>query len=110
MIGTLALVPATLSPMLGPRRSCGKCNRQDVPKRDQALALLFYRSGWTQEELAEKEGKSVSWISYRLRFGRFLNFSTVVEKSENRPKAFTEGRFRGLCEPRRYLQKRPRNG
>lgn len=35
-------------------------------KRDQALALLFWRSNWTQEE-----GKSQSWVDYRLRFGGF---------------------------------------
>jgi hypothetical protein len=59
-------------------------------KREQALAALFYRSNWTQEELAKKEGKGKSWISQRLVFGRFLSFaanSTIVEK-------LTEGRFR----------------
>ena len=30
---------------------------------EQALATLFFRSGWTQEKLAEKEGKSQHWIS-----------------------------------------------
>jgi hypothetical protein len=40
---------------------------------------LFYRSGWTQEELAKKEGKSPQWVAQRIRFGRFLNFSTAVE-------------------------------
>jgi hypothetical protein len=42
---------------------------------EQELARLFYRSGWTQEELSTKEGKSETWVQYRLRFGRFLLFS-----------------------------------
>lgn len=62
-------------------------------KRDQALAVLFARSGWTQEKLAAKEGKSHDWMSLRLRFGRFLNFSTTVENSEL-PVNLTEWRFR----------------
>ena len=32
-------------------------------EREQALAALFYRSGWTQEELAKKEGKSQQWLA-----------------------------------------------
>jgi hypothetical protein len=67
-------------------------------KRDQALAILFARSNWTQEELAEKEGKSQSWIQYRLRFGRFLHFTTVVVKFESVPSNLTEGRFRSFWE------------
>ena len=66
-------------------------------KRDQALAQLFARSGWTQEELGKKEGKSQDWISLRLRFGRFLNFTTAVVNSEL-PRNLTEWRFRELWE------------
>jgi hypothetical protein len=61
---------------------------------EHGLASLFYRSGWTQDELAKKEGKGKSWISQRLIFGRFLAFaanSTTVEK-------FTERRFRSYWE------------
>jgi hypothetical protein len=67
-------------------------------KRDQAMALLFARSNWTQEELAEKEGKSQRWMSYRLRFGQFLAFSTTVLTAEKLPTNLTEGRFRGFWE------------
>src|SRR5262249_6371282 len=73
-------------------------NVQIQAKRDQAWAFLFVRSGWTQQELAAKEGKSISWISYRLRFGCFLNFSTAVEKAESLPANLTERRFRGFWE------------
>lgn len=57
---------------------------------EQELALLFYRSGWTQEELAKQEGKSRTWIVYRLCFGRFLAFAANVTIVTN----LTEGRFR----------------
>jgi hypothetical protein len=69
-----------------------------LAKRDQALAILFARSGWTQEELATKEGKSRQWIVVRVRFGSFLNFATAVAKTEILPKNLTEGRFRSLWE------------
>jgi len=72
---------------------------------EQALAQLFWRSGWTQNELAEKESKSQGWIDKRLRFGRFLVFLG------NNPTGIilTERRFRqywdqteGLNERRRF--------
>jgi hypothetical protein len=63
-------------------------------KWDQQLALLFAKSGWTQEQLAAKEGKSQSWIDYRLRFGRFLNFTTTVVNPEIPLNSLTERRFR----------------
>jgi transcriptional regulator with XRE-family HTH domain len=49
---------------------------------EQELARLLNRSGWTQRELAKKEGLSPQRISYLLRFGQFLAFlenSTSVE-------------------------------
>ena len=41
---------------------------------EQELARLFYRSGWTQEELAKKEGLKQPTVCQRLQFGRFLDF------------------------------------
>jgi len=58
---------------------------------EQELAKLFYRSGWTQEKLAEKEGKTQSYLGKMLRFGRFLNFSPAGLIPET---ALTEWRFR----------------
>lgn len=66
--------------------------------REQALAKLFYRSGWTQAELAKREGKSPQWAAQRIRFGRYLSFSTDVEKSEKPPRNLTEGKFRSFWE------------
>jgi hypothetical protein len=63
-------------------------------KRDQALANLFYQSGWTQEELAKKEGRSKSSIDHLLRFGRFL---TCMEKSAV-GQSLSERRFREYWE------------
>jgi len=76
----------------------GESSAEAAAKRDQFLASLFARSGWTQEELAVKEGKSQRWISYRLVFGRFLNFSTPVLNSDWWPKNITEGKFRTYWE------------
>jgi hypothetical protein len=75
----------------------GESSAQAAAKRDQALARLFARSGWTQQELADREGKSQDWVSLRLRFGRFLNFTTTVVNSELPPN-FTERRFREFWE------------
>lgn len=76
----------------------GKDGRQAANRRAQELAKLFDRSGWTQEQLAEAEGKSTGWTSYQLQFGAFLNFFTTVRISKSAPfwwlPDLTERRFR----------------
>jgi hypothetical protein len=74
----------------------GENDKEAQAKRDQALAMLFYRSGWTQERLAEKEGKGQTWVVQRLRFGRFLNFIATAINLESVPSGLTEGSFRAL--------------
>lgn len=76
------------------RRLYGDSSTEAIAKRDQAMALLFARSGWTQERLAQKERMSRQWVDVRLRFGRFLNFATTVANPENPGKELTERRFR----------------
>ena len=39
------------------RKTYGESSAEAAAKRDQALAALFYRCGWTQEQLAKAEGK-----------------------------------------------------
>jgi hypothetical protein len=51
-------------------------------KWGQQLAILFYRSGWTQQQLAEKESKTQQWADNHLRFGRFLNFTSAFSNPE----------------------------
>jgi hypothetical protein len=75
------------------RATYGDSSAEAAAKRDQALAALFYRCGWTLEEVAKVEGKGKSWVAYRLRFGQFLAFSTISTTVEI-PKNLTEGRFR----------------
>jgi hypothetical protein len=62
--------------------------------RDQALAALYWRSGWTQEELAEVEGCAQQTITRRLLFGRFLVFTP----SGSNPRNLTDRRFRSYWE------------
>ncbi|MCH8852844.1 MAG: hypothetical protein IID41_09375 [Planctomycetes bacterium] len=65
----------------------------------QELAKLFYASGWTQQELADKEGKSQQGIGQHLRLGMFISwFTTTGSKHENLPKNLTERRFRSYWE------------
>jgi hypothetical protein len=76
----------------------GQSSAEAAAKRDQALALLFYRSGWTQEELAKKEDKSQSQIQRQLLFGRFLNFTPKGVNLESAPAKVTERAFRKIWE------------
>src|SRR5262245_1357407 len=72
------------------------------PHDDQAsaksFAELFRCSRSTQEELAEKEGRSQAWVTFRLRFGRFLHFATMMGVRNDDPLLanLTERRFRAL--------------
>src|SRR5262249_24824395 len=76
------------------RQMYGDKSNEAAAKRNQALAALFYRSCWTQEQLANKEGKSPQHIAQSLRFGRFLSFSTTVENTQTLPNNLSERRFR----------------
>jgi hypothetical protein len=78
------------------RATYGEGGREARAHADQALAALFVRSGWTQERLAAAEGKSQSYISQRLLFGKFLAFIAAAINTEFAPiKAqLTEWRFR----------------
>jgi len=80
------------------REQYGDSSVEAAAKRDQALAVLFYRSGWTQEELATKEGKGQQHIGRSLRFGRFLNFTPTGVNAESIPNNLTERRFRSYWE------------
>jgi hypothetical protein len=76
------------------RDTYGNSSVEAAAKRDQALALLFARSNWTQEELAAKEGKERSFVARRLVFGRFLNFVSADTKFETLPTNLSEFKFR----------------
>jgi hypothetical protein len=43
-------------------------------KWEQADAALLLESGWTQERIAKKIGKTQQWVAYQLRFAAFLNY------------------------------------
>lgn len=73
--------------------------------RDQALAQLAHRSGWTQEQLAEVEGCDVRTVRRRLLLGRFITFVQTGPSgsaSEKSPDLWlhdiTERKFRGFWE------------
>jgi hypothetical protein len=75
-------------------RERGESSTERTARWEQDLANLYYRSGWTQEALAEKEQKTQSWISRRIVFGRFLNFMQEAHKPEKLPPDLNHGRFR----------------
>lgn len=66
--------------------------------RDQQMAKLFEeakRTGWTQQELADQEGKSQKWADYHVRFGAYLNWIEEQNRTARSiPKNLTEYRFR----------------
>jgi hypothetical protein len=75
------------------RETYGDSEEEAGARWQQELARLFYRSGWTQQRLAEKEGKTQQWIALQVKFGQFLDFTTTVVNSKIGP-AVTEGSFR----------------
>jgi len=87
------------------RAQVGDVNREATAIRDQALAKLFVSSGWTQQELAEAEGKKQPWIDKHMRFGRFLNFNPSGINYEN---TLTERRFRSYWERTQGTNERQR--
>jgi hypothetical protein len=62
--------------------------------RDQEMARLFEECDWGQEKIAARMGKRKSWVSYRLKFGAFLGFSTSGGKHPSWLMNLTERRFR----------------
>ena len=80
------------------RETYGDSKGEAAARFDQELAALFYRSGWTQEQLAAKEGKSRQWIGYHIIFGQFLSNATMVANGDSPPKNLTERRFRSYWE------------
>src|SRR5262245_36970773 len=74
--------------------------------RDQQTAKLFVESEYSQQELAEhlnrrwKKDVTQQWVSYHLRFGRFLSFFTTTGCKDQfkLPPNLTERAFRGLWE------------
>jgi hypothetical protein len=79
-------------------RERGETSVERNARWEQDLANLYYRTGWTQEHLAKKEGKSQSWINNRLLFGRFLSFITPLINSDSSLKTLTCGRFHNYWE------------
>lgn len=76
------------------RETYGDKAGEAIGLREQALASLYRRSGWTQEELAEKEKLAASHMAKKLRFGRFLEICS----SGTIPRNLSERRFRSYWE------------
>jgi len=72
----------------------GKTKAEAGARFEQELAKLFYRSGWTQQALAEAEGKKRTWVVQRVRFGWFLDYVATATNPDSLPKDLTEGEFR----------------
>jgi hypothetical protein len=64
--------------------------------RDQEMARLFERCGWTQERIARQMGKKQAWVSKRLCLGRFLSFIPSGNNASLNLSTLTERAFRSL--------------
>lgn len=75
------------------KEQCQAKVKEAFGERDQAMSKLFVESGWSQQAIADRIGKSQDWVSKRLRFGRFCEFlnTRVVKKL---PGSLSEGVFR----------------
>jgi hypothetical protein len=62
--------------------------------RDQELARLFIECKWTQEKIAQEMGRTQPWVTYRLRFGRYLEIITRSYNSSRPTDSLTEYHFR----------------
>lgn len=66
--------------------------------REQALAALYHRTGWTQNELAKVEGVSQQHVGRWLLFGAFLAFTPTGCNTQKPPRNLTERKFRSYWE------------
>lgn len=66
--------------------------------REQALAALYHRTGWTQDELAKVERVDRTTVARRILFGRFLDFVPSGHNGTKPPRNLTERRFRSYWE------------
>jgi hypothetical protein len=86
------------------RETYGDSTQQAGVRWEHALAMLFYRSGWTIEQLAAKEGKTKKYIGRLLVFGRFLRLPPDSgDTPEIRPTNLSEYRFRYYWERTGHL-------
>jgi hypothetical protein len=85
----------------------GDSRKEAGARFEQAIGRLFYLSGWTVNELAQREKKTKDHINRQLVFGRFIYFLTLLptgSKAENAefdpnsniPLGLTERHFRGF--------------
>jgi hypothetical protein len=63
-------------------------------RREQMLADLYLQSHWSQQELADYEHKSQTWVSRHLVFARFIAFLPPEMVASEAIRKMSEGRFR----------------
>jgi hypothetical protein len=87
-------------------RNADASSAEAAAKREQALASLFYRSGWAQEQLQKKEVKTHQWVSHLVQFGRFLNFANSFIEPESLPKNLGAKKFLAIWEQQAVQKER----